>query len=183
MCIIVQQNRFQASLQSQEVSWFGSTRTWVYLSYTNRSRVVLYLRARSESVCENHPPPPPRGKATGGRKAPLFGVSCWWENYWWFAFLCVGIVVPCLSNGLTDFFDLLFCFFIYERSPEISTIYLISLMRIVQRQFRRENNWNIFKNIHNLLLWGSDWVHHKRRLSYSYQIKTAMYLIVPHFHF
>ena len=56
-------------------------------------------------------------------------------------------------------------------------------MRIVQMQFRRENNWNIFKNIHNLLLWGSDWVHHKRRLSYSYQIKTAMYLIVPHFHF
>ena len=132
MCIIVQQNRFQASLQSQEVSWFGSTRTWVYLSYTNRSRVVLYLRPRSASVRENHRP---RGKATGGRKAPLFGVSCWWENYWWFAFLCVGIVVPCLSNGLTDFFDLLFCFFIYERSPEISTIYLISLMKIVQCNF------------------------------------------------
>ena len=101
LCIIVQQNRFQASLQSQEVSWFGSTRTWVYLSYTNRSRVVLYLRPRSASVRKNHRP---RGKATGGRKAPLFGVSCWWENYWWFAFLCVGIVVPCLSNGCTDFF-------------------------------------------------------------------------------
>ena len=43
-------------------------------------------------------------------------------------------------------------------------------MRIVQMQFLRENNWNIFKNTHNLLLWGSDFVHHKRRLSYSYQI-------------
>ena len=47
--------------------------------------------------------------------------------------LMVGFfVVPCLSNAFTDFFHLLFCFFIYERSPEISTIYLISLMRIVQ---------------------------------------------------
>ena len=65
LCISVQQNRFQASLQSQEVSWFGSTRTWVYLSYTNRSRVVLYLRPRSASVRENHRP---RGKTTCGRK-------------------------------------------------------------------------------------------------------------------
>ena len=127
------------------------------LVHDSSLRVVLYLRPRRASVREKHPPPPPPrkgdthkeerkkqrlsylvfladGKTIGGS---LFGV---------------GIVVRCLSNASTDFFYLLFCFFIYETSPEISTIYLISLMRIVQMQFRQENNWNVFKNTHNLLL-------------------------------
>ena len=110
----VQQKWFSASLQTQEISWFGYNRGWVLLSL----RVVQYFpqatvgerkRARKFTFREKGD-----SRKEERKKGSLTGC---WKDYCWFAFVFGVVILPCpFQRFLGSFFFI--CFFFPSSSTK-----------------------------------------------------------------